>query len=113
MLAYGANIHKAQGMQFAILRVNFELEANNSGNREFYQGMAYMALSRADKVQIVGRITLSLLNNINAGCLRLWENEVVSWNQFKIGAPTSNFFRNTIHEAINHITDWPRYITAT
>ena len=53
MLAYGANIHKVQGMQFANLRVNFELDANNSGDREFYQGMAYMALSRADKAKLL------------------------------------------------------------
>ena len=100
MLAYGANIHKVQGMQFENLRVNFELEENNSGNREFYQGMAYMALSRAEKVQIVGRITIPLLNNINAECMRWWENEVVGWNQFKTGAQTSKLiFRNNIHEA--------------
>ena len=95
MLAWATNIHKVQGMQFENLRVNFELEENNSGNREFYQGMAYMALSRAEKVQIVGRITIPLLNNINAECMRWWENEVVGWNQFKTGAQTSKLiFRN-------------------
>ena len=100
MLAWATNIHKVQGMQFDQLQVDFEL-GKNDGGKEFYEGMAYMALSRANAVEILGGIHLKLLNNVNIRSLQWWDKELADWKAFKSGNVTKFVFRNTIHEA-NH-----------
>jgi hypothetical protein len=100
MLAWATNIHKVQGMQFDQLQVNFELGSRDGAN-EFYEGMAYMALSRANAVQIIGGIHLKLLNNVNIRNLQWWEKELENWKAFKSGNVSKFVFRNNIHES-NH-----------
>ena len=100
MLAWATNIHKVQGMQFDQLQVDFELGMRD-GSNEFYEGMAYMALSRANVVQIIGDIHLKLLNNVNIKNLQWWEKELENWKAFKRGNVSKVIFRNNIHES-NH-----------
>jgi hypothetical protein len=100
MLAWATNIHKVQGMQFDQLQVDFEL-GYGDGSNEFYEGMAYMALSRANVVQIIGRIHLKLLNNVNIKNLQWWENELKNWKSFKSGNVSKIVFRNNVHQS-NH-----------
>ena len=98
MLAYGTNIHKVQGMQFIQLRANFELGKSN-GNNEFYEGMAYMALSRANVVEIIGDITVALLNSVNSASLIWWNSQSASWTAFKSDTSLNLKYRNTVHES--------------
>jgi hypothetical protein len=100
MLAWATNIHKVQGMQFDQLQVDFELGFGDGAN-EFYEGMAYMALSRANVVQIIGCIHLKLLNNVNIKNLQWWENELQNWKSFKSGNVSKIVFRNNVHQS-NH-----------
>ena len=98
MLAYATNIHKVQGMQFIQMRVNFEL-GKSTGNTEFYEGMAYMALSRANVVEIIGDITVALLNNVNSASLIWWNSQSASWTAFKSGTSLNLKYRNAVHES--------------
>ena len=99
MLAWAATIHKVQGMEFDCIEVDFCLDTmSNSGVSDFYQGLAYMALSRAETVIVIGRLTLALLNNINRQSLRWWQVQIQKWNSFKDAKATpSKVFRNAIH----------------
>jgi hypothetical protein len=100
MLAWAATIHKVQGMEFEFLEVDFCLDTlSNSGQNEFYQGLAYMVLSRAETVVVVGRLTLALLNNVNLESLAWWNSQIEIWNSFKSKsrATPEKQFRNAIH----------------
>jgi hypothetical protein len=100
MLAWAATIHKVQGMEFDSLEVDFCLDTlGNSGQNEFYQGLAYMVLSRAETVVVVGRLTLALLNNVNLESLAWWNSQIEIWNSFKSKsrATPEKQFRNAIH----------------
>ena len=100
MLAWAATIHKVQGMEFESLEVDFCLDTvGNSGQNEFYQGLAYMVLSRAETVVVVGKLTLALLNNVNLESLAWWNSQIEIWNSFKSKsrATPEKQFRNAIH----------------
>ena len=100
MLAWAATIHKVQGMEFESLEVDFCLDTiGNSGQNEFYQGLAYMVLSRAETVVVVGRLTLALLNNVNLESLAWWNSQIENWKSFKSKsrATPEKLFRNAIH----------------
>jgi hypothetical protein len=56
MLAWAATIHKVQGMEFRVMEVDFGLEGGNDKSN-FYPGLAYMALSRAETVVVKGKLT--------------------------------------------------------
>jgi len=99
MLAWAATIHKVQGMEFDCIEVDFCLDTmSTSGASDFYQGLAYMALSRAETVIVQGRLTLALLNNINRQSLQWWNWQLSKWIDFKRTKSTpSKLFRNAIH----------------
>jgi hypothetical protein len=99
MLAWAATIHKVQGMEFDCVEVDFCLDTlSTSGASDFYQGLAYMALSRAETVIVHGRLTLALLNNINRQSLQWWNMQLSKWIEFKRKKSTpSKLFRNAIH----------------
>ena len=99
MLAWAATIHKVQGMEFDSLEVDFCLDTGNLGQNEFYQGLAYMVLSRAETVTVVGRLTLQLINNVNLQSLAWWKRQIEIWNEFKRSAKATpaKQFRNAIH----------------
>ena len=99
MLAWAATIHKVQGMEFDCVEVDFCLDTlSTSGASDFYQGLAYMALSRAETVIVQGRLTLALLNNINRQSLQWWNMQLSKWIEFKRKKSTpSKLFRNAIH----------------
>jgi hypothetical protein len=98
MLAWAATIHKVQGMEFDCIEVDFCLDAmRNSGASDFYQGLAYMALSRAETVIVQGRLTETLLNNINRQSLQWWNRQLSKWLDFKrTKSKPSRLFRNAI-----------------
>jgi hypothetical protein len=100
MLAWGATIHKVQGMEFRVLEVDFGLEGSNSNDKsEFYQGLAYMALSRAETVEVMGKLTVGLLNNINLHSLDWWLTQIQKWNAFNVAKVTPpKVFRNAVHQ---------------
>jgi hypothetical protein len=99
MLAWAATIHKVQGMEFDCIEVDFCLDTmRTSGASDFYQGLAYMALSRAETVIVQGKLTLALLNNINRQSLQWWNWQLSKWIDFKRTKSTpSKLFRNAIH----------------
>jgi len=98
MLAWAATIHKVQGMEFRVMEVDFGLEGSNDKS-EFYQGLAYMALSRAETVVVKGKLTVGLLNNINLQSLNWWLSEIEKWNAFKVAKVTPpKVFRNAVHQ---------------
>jgi hypothetical protein len=98
MLAWAATIHKVQGMEFDCIEVDFCLDTRNSGAADFYQGLAYMALSRAETVIVHGKLTVTLLNNINRQSLQWWNRQLSKWIDFKRTKSTpSILFRNAIH----------------
>ena len=98
MLAWAATIHKVQGMEFDCIEVDFCLDTRNSGASDFYQGLAYMALSRAETVIVHGKLTVTLLNNINRQSLQWWNRQLSKWIDFKRTKSTpSRVFRNAIH----------------
>ncbi len=98
MLAWAATIHKVQGMEFRVMEVDFGLEGGNDKS-DFYQGLAYMALSRAETVVVKGKLTVGLLNNINLHSLNWWLSEIEKWNAFKVSKVTPpKVFRNAVHQ---------------
>ena len=99
MLAWAATIHKVQGMEFLAIEVDFGLLERSNDKSDFYQGLAYMALSRAETVVVIGKLTVGLLNNINLHSLTWWLSEIEKWNAFKVAKVTpSKVFRNAVHQ---------------
>jgi hypothetical protein len=99
MLAWAATVHKVQGMEFPAIEVDFGLLERSNDKSDFYQGLAYMALSRAETVVVKGRLTVGLLNNINLHSLTWWLSEIEKWNAFKVAKVTSSkVFRNAVHQ---------------
>jgi len=112
MLAWVATIHKVQGMEFDCVEVDFCLDTfGTSGMSDFYQGLAYMALSRAETVAVIGKLTLTLLNNINRQSLQWWNSQIQKWIAFKGTKSTSiKLFRNAVHMHNWHAAASQRYI---
>lgn len=100
MLAWAATIHKVQGMEFRYgVEVDFGMDTASNDRSEFYQGLAYMAFSRAETVVATGRLTIALLNNINLHSLNWWLSQIEKWKTFKAGKVTpSKVFRNAVHQ---------------
>lgn len=76
----------------------FELGKSN-GNTEFYEGMAYVAISRANVVEIIGDITVELLNIVNSATLIWWNSQKASWTALKSDTSLNLKYRNTVHES--------------
>jgi hypothetical protein len=100
MLAWASTIHKVQGMEFRVVEVDFGLEGGGTNDKsDFYQGLAYMALSRAETVVVKGNLTVGLLNNINLHSLNWWLSEIKRWNAFKVAKVTPpKVFRSAVHQ---------------
>ena len=100
MLAWAATIHKVQGMEFWHgVEVDFGMDSTSNDRSEFYQGLAYMAFSRAETVVATGRLTVGLLNNINLPSLNWWLSQIEKWKSFKAGKVTpTKVFRNAVHQ---------------
>ncbi len=84
ILGWASSIHKVQGMQFAKVQINFCFRGKNikcESGRQFYRGMAYMALSRSENIKIVGEICIELLNNVNPYALQYWLRKVQEWSE--------------------------------
>ena len=100
MIAWAATIHKVQGMElWHGVEVDFGMDSTSNDRSEFYQGLAYMAFSRAETVVATGRLTVALLNNINLHSLNWWLRQIEKWKTFKAGKVTpSKVFRNAVHQ---------------
>jgi hypothetical protein len=97
ILGWSSSFHKVQGMQFPKIRVDFCLDGSNpkqQSTRLFYQGMAYMGLSRSNCVTIQGNITLELLNNVNPSALEYWLQKL---DNEKLRKPFFYVYRDAIH----------------
>jgi len=114
MLAWAATIHKVQGMEFQVIEVDYGMDSTGSnGLSEFYQGLAYMAFSRAEKVVATGRLTVGLLNNINLHSRNWWLSQIQKWNAFKDAKVTpSKVFRNAVHQHNWHAAALQKKVSA-
>ena len=100
ILGWASSIHKVQGMQFAKIRVDFCLNLKNiikDASGTFYRGMAYMAFSRSECVEIIGPICIELLNNVNPDALRYWLQKQREWTYRNSDKPQARIFRDAIH----------------
>jgi len=100
ILGWASSIHKVQGMQFAKIRVDFCLNLKNiikDASSNFYRGMAYMAFSRSECVEIIGPICIELLNNVNPDALRYWLQKQREWTYRNSNKPQARIFRDAIH----------------
>jgi hypothetical protein len=100
ILGWASSIHKVQGMQFAKIRVDFCLNLKNiikDASGIFYRGMAYMAFSRSECVEIIGPICIELLNNVNPDALRYWLQKQREWTDRNTDKTQARIFRDAIH----------------